>query len=99
MDVLSGLKTVSICTAYELDGERVTELPGDFEDLARVKPVYETLPGWTEKLAGARTVEDLPANARRYVRRVEEVCGVGVICVSVGADRGETILLQNPFRG
>ncbi|MHB8873457.1 MAG: adenylosuccinate synthase [Myxococcaceae bacterium] len=99
MDVLSGLKSVSICTAYDLDGERVTELPGDFEDLARVKPVYETLPGWNEKLAGARTVEDLPENARRYVRRVEEVSGVGVMCVSVGADRGETILLQNPFRG
>jgi adenylosuccinate synthase len=99
MDVLSGLKSVSICTAYELDGERVNELPGDFEDLERVKPVYETLPGWDEQLAGARTVEDLPANARRYVRRVEEVCGVGVMCVSVGADRGETILLQNPFRG
>ncbi len=96
---LSGLKSVCICTGYELDGDRVTELPGDFEDLARVKPVYETLPGWDEKLAGARTVEDLPAAARRYVRRVEEVCGVGVICISVGADRGETILVENPFRG
>ncbi len=98
MDVLSGIKQLNICTSYELDGKRVTELPGDYEDLARVKPVYETLPGWDEPLAGVRTFDELPANARRYVRRVEEVSGVPVVCVSVGADRGETILMQNPFR-
>ena len=98
MDVLSGLKTLQICNAYELDGKRITELPGDYEDLARVKPIYETLQGWDEKLAGVRTFEDLPENAKRYVRRVEEVSGVPVVCVSVGADRGETVLLQNPFR-
>jgi adenylosuccinate synthase len=98
MDVLSGLKTLQICNAYELDGKRITELPGDYEDLARVKPLYETLPGWDEKLAGVRTFEELPENARRYVRRVEEICGVPVTCISVGADRGETVLLQNPFR-
>lgn len=98
MDVLSGLKTLQICTAYELDGKRITELPGDYEDLARAKPVYETLPGWDEKLEGVRTFDELPEHARRYVRRVEEICGVPVICISVGADRGETVLLQNPFR-
>lgn len=98
LDVLSGLKTLSICTAYELDGQKVTELPGDYEDLARVKPIYESLPGWDEKIAGVRTFDELPENAKRYVRRVEEVSGVPVVCVSVGADRGETVLLQNPFR-
>ncbi|WP_309894945.1 adenylosuccinate synthase [Archangium sp.] len=98
MDVLSGLKTLQICNAYELDGKRITELPGDYEDLARVKPIYETLQGWDEKLAGVRTFEDMPENAKRYVRRVEEISGVPVICISVGADRGETVLLQNPFR-
>jgi adenylosuccinate synthase len=98
LDVLSGIKSLSLCTSYELDGKRVTELPTDYEDLARVKPVYETLHGWEEALAGVRTFDELPANAKRYVRRVEEVSGVPVICVSVGADRGETILLQNPFR-
>jgi adenylosuccinate synthase len=98
MDVLSGLKTLQICNAYELDGKRITELPGDYEDLARVKPIYETLQGWDEKLAGVRTFEELPENAKRYVRRVEEICGVPVVCISVGADRGETVLLQNPFR-
>jgi adenylosuccinate synthase len=98
MDVLSGLKTLQICNAYELDGKRITELPGDYEDLARVKPIYETLQGWDEKLAGVRTFEEMPENAKRYVRRVEEICGVPVVCISVGADRGETVLLQNPFR-
>ncbi|GHG74155.1 adenylosuccinate synthase [Comamonas sp. JC664] len=98
LDVLSGLKTLQICTAYELDGQKVTELPGDYEDLARVKPIYETLQGWDEKIAGVRTFDELPENAKRYVRRVEEVSGVPVVCVSVGADRGETVLLQNPFR-
>ncbi len=98
LDVLSGLKTLQICNAYELDGKRITELPGDYEDLARVKPIYETLQGWDEKLAGVRTFEELPENAKRYVRRVEEIGGVPVVCISVGADRGETVLLQNPFR-
>ncbi|WP_223634809.1 adenylosuccinate synthase [Corallococcus sp. EGB] len=98
LDVLSGIKTLSICNAYELDGQRITELPGDYEDLARVKPLYETLPGWDEKIAGVRTFDELPEAAKRYVRRVEEVSGVPVVCVSVGADRGETVLLQNPFR-
>jgi adenylosuccinate synthase len=98
LDVLSGLPTLKVCTSYEVDGQRVDELPGDLEDLSRAKPVYEELPGWEQKLAGARTLEDLPPTALRYVRRVEELSGVPVVCISVGADRGETILLQNPFR-
>jgi adenylosuccinate synthase len=98
LDVLSGLPMLKICTAYELDGERLMELPGEFEDLSRVVPVYEELPGWDQSLAGARTVEDLPPTAQRYIRRIEEIVGVQVVCVSVGAERGETILLQNPFR-
>jgi adenylosuccinate synthase len=98
LDVLSGLKTLQICNAYELDGKRITELPGDYEDLARVKPIYETMPGWDDKLAGVRTFDELPEAAKRYVRRVEEISGVPVVCISVGADRGETVLLQNPFR-
>jgi adenylosuccinate synthase len=97
LDILSGLETLEICNAYSLDGEVLTELPTDPDDFGRVTPVYETLPGWTERLGGARSFGDLPPAARAYVKRVEEVAGVPVICVSVGADRGETILLQNPF--
>jgi adenylosuccinate synthase len=98
LDVLSGLDRIELCTAYELDGKRITELPTDYEDLERVKPIYETLSGWSEPLAGVRSLEGLPAPALRYVRRVEEVAGVPLVCVSVGADRGETILPRNPFR-
>jgi len=98
LDVLSGLKTINVCSSYELDGQKLTELPADPEDLERVKPMYEPLPGWDESLAGVRTFDELPTNAKRYVHYVEELCGISVVCVSVGADRGETILLQNPFR-
>jgi adenylosuccinate synthase len=98
LDVLSGLDSLPICTAYDLDGHRTTELPGDPEDLARVQPVFETLPGWKEPLADVRALSEMPEAAQRYVKRVEEVAGVPVVCVSVGAERGETILLQNPFR-
>jgi adenylosuccinate synthase len=98
MDVLSGLETLKVCTAYELDGKRLTELPCDLEDFMRVQPIYEELPGWEQKLAGARTFDDLPASAQRYVRRIEELVSVPVTCVSVGAERGETMVLQNPFR-
>lgn len=98
LDVLSGLETLKICNAYELDGKRLSELPVDFEDFSRVQPIYEEMDGWEATLAGARTVEDLPEAARRYIRRVEEMVGIPVVCISVGAERGETILLQNPFR-
>jgi len=98
LDVLSGLPALQIGTGYELDGKRLSELPGDLEDFSRVKPVYEELPGWEQSLDGARTFEDLPPAAQRYVHRVEELVGVPVVCISVGAERGETILLSNPFR-
>lgn len=97
MDVLSGLDELQLCVAYELDGQRIEELPVDFEDVEKVKPIYETLPGWTEPLKGVRSFEELPANAKKYIRRIEQVSGVSVVCVSVGAERGETILLENPF--
>ncbi len=98
MDVLSGSKDLKVCVAYELDGRRISELPSDLEDFSRATPVYATLEGWSESLTGARTLEDLPPAAQRYVRRVEEMVGIPVVCISVGAERGETILLNNPFR-
>jgi adenylosuccinate synthase len=97
LDVLSGLPKLQICTAYSLRGTETSELPGDAEDFEQVTPVYQSMPGWEERLAGARSFDQLPAAARAYVRRIEEVAGIPVVCVSVGADRGETILLQNPF--
>jgi adenylosuccinate synthase len=97
LDVLSGLPMLQICTAYSLRGAETSELPVDAEDFEQVTPVYQSMPGWEERLAGVRRFDKLPAAARTYVRRIEEVAGVPVVCVSVGADRGETILLQNPF--
>jgi adenylosuccinate synthase len=98
LDVLSGWPKLKICVAYQLAGERVEEMPCDVELLGHVEPVYEELPGWSQSLCHARTWEDLPENAQKYIRRIEEVSGVSVVCVSVGAERGETIMLQNPFR-
>ena len=98
LDVLSGWPKLKICVAYKLLGERIEEMPCDIELLAQAEPIYEELPGWTQSLRHARTWEDLPENARKYIRRIEEVSGVSVVCVSVGAERGETIMLQNPFR-
>lgn len=93
LDVLSGQPEVKLCTAYDLDGERVTHFPSDAYQLARCKPVYESLPGWSEDITGARKLADLPAGARRYVDRVSELVGLKVSVVSVGPDRAQTILV------
>jgi adenylosuccinate synthase len=97
LDVLTGFPEVKIGVGYRAGNETFDEMPSDPETLERCTPVFETLPGWTEKLSDARRWEDLPATARRYVERVGELSGVKVIAVSVGAERGETIILENPF--
>ncbi len=94
LDVLSGLPELKICTAYELDGQRVDHFPSDAFQLERCQPVYETLPGWTEDLTACRKPADLPANARRYVDRIGELVGLPVSVVSVGPDRDQTILMK-----
>jgi adenylosuccinate synthase len=97
LDVLSGFPELKVAVAYRLDGKTIDELPGDPEDLERCEPVYETFPGWPETLAGIRSWDALPATARSYLKRLEALTGVKVMAVSVGADREETILLENPF--
>ena len=92
LDVLSGLKELAICTAYEVDGERRHDFPGDAFLLDRCRPVYETLPGWTEDVTRARKLGDLPAAARRYVDRVSELIGLPVRTISVGPDREQTVM-------
>ena len=91
LDVLSTFDTLNICTAYELDGQRIHAFPSLSEDLRRVKPVYETLPGWSEDISGVRKFEDLPANALKYIKRIVELIGKPVELVSVGPDREQTI--------
>jgi adenylosuccinate synthase len=98
LDVLTGFPDVKLAVGYR-DGDRaVDEMPSDLEALERCQAVYQSMPGWTEKLDGARRWEELPRNARSYVERVAALAGVKVMAVSVGAERGETILLENPFR-
>ncbi len=98
LDCLTGFETLKIAVGYKIDGKVVDEMPSDPELLERAEAVYEELPGFTEKVDGLRDFEAFPKNAKAYVRRVEALSGVKVMGLSVGADRGETIILENPFR-
>jgi adenylosuccinate synthase len=99
LDVLDGLEEIKICIGYELDGERIDYLPASQGAQERVIPIYETLPGWKESTEGARTWADLPAQAVKYVRHVEELIGAPVALLSTSPERDDTILVQNPFQG
>jgi len=99
IDVLTGIDTIKICVAYETDNDRFTEaVPPDIKLLGRCRPVYEEMEGWSEDISGAKTMDDLPVNARRYIERLGELAGVKISLVSVGPGRDETIMLENPFR-
>jgi len=97
LDVLGGLETLKICTHYEAGGKNIHEFPASLKRLAACRPAYESLPGWSEDISGVRMFEDLPQNARRYIRRIEELSGIPVWIVSVGPGRDQTIIIQNPF--
>jgi len=91
LDTLTGLKELSVCKAYEIDGKEKTFFPSNIGVLAKAKPVYEVLPGWDEDISEATSFEQLPENARRYVQRVEEIVGRPVEMVGVGPKRSQTI--------
>jgi adenylosuccinate synthase len=97
IDVLSGLPTLRVCTGYEHRGQQYDEVPASTQVLESLTPLYEDLPGWDEPLTGTRSLDALPANARRYVERIEELVGVPVKMISVGAGREETILIRPSF--
>lgn len=97
LDVLDGLDTVRICTAYRCGGEERLTAPSGAEALERCEPVYEDLPGWKESTLGVRQLDDLPTNARSYLERIEALTGTRVDIISTGADRDETIVLRHPF--
>ncbi|MBW2283332.1 MAG: adenylosuccinate synthase [Deltaproteobacteria bacterium] len=99
LDVLTGLEKLNICVGYEIDGERISHRPASLKRLSRCKPVYKEMPGWSEDITGARTPEQLPAAARDYLGAIEDIAGVPLSIVSVGAGREETIMLRDPFRG
>ncbi len=97
LDVLDGIDSIQICVGYELDGEPVKTAPLSAETYARCRPIYEEMPGWAESTVGIKRVEDLPANARAYIERIESTCGVPVDLISTGPDRDETIILRDPY--
>jgi adenylosuccinate synthase len=97
LDVLDGFDEIKICTGYRLDGTVLDHLPADANNQARLTPVYETLEGWSDSTHGARRWADLPANAIKYVRRVEELIGAQVALLSTSPDRDDTIMVRDPF--
>ena len=98
MDVLDGLTELKLCTGYALDGETIDILPMGADDIARCKPIYESLPGWSDSTVGVTEYDKLPTAARRYLERIEEVTGVPIAMVSTSPDRDHTILMQNPYQ-
>jgi len=98
LDVLSGMPRLKVCVAYEVDGVRRDQVPLSLEDFEAAKPVFEQVEGWKEDISSAREFGDLPKAARKYVHMLEDVTGVEISLVSVGADRNETIIRKNPFR-
>jgi adenylosuccinate synthase len=97
LDVLSGLERLKVCNAYELDGTRVDFMPSHEEAFARVKPVYEELPGWTGDITAVRSMEELPGEARAYVNHVEELVGIPIDILSVGPERSANIIIRDIF--
>lgn len=93
LDVLSGLKTLKIAVAYELDGQRIEHYPASLGDVRRVTPIYEELPGWDDDITGVKSREELPANAEAYLKRVEELIGVPLYTFAVGPSNEQTIIL------
>ncbi len=97
LDVLDGLKTLRICTSYRIGDRELLMLPTDAGELAQCQPIYEDMPGWSESTVGAKTFEQLPVNAQRYLLRIEALAGVPIDMISTGPDRVDTIVLNNPF--
>jgi adenylosuccinate synthase len=98
LDVLDGLDEIKICIGYEIDGRTIDYLPANQEEQARVKPIYESMDGWKESTAGARSWAELPAQAIKYVRHIEELIGAPVAMLSTSPDRLDTILVRDPFQ-
>jgi adenylosuccinate synthase len=97
LDVLDGLESLKLCTGYKLGNQKVDIFPVGAEDAARCEPIYEEMQGWKESTVGAKSLAALPANARAYIKRIEELVGVPIDMVSTGPDREETIVLRHPF--
>ena len=91
LDILSGLPEIKVCTGYRIDGRLVDEWPLNVAQLERAEPVYQSFPGWTDDISGCRSVDELPAAARRYVAAIEERAGAPINVISVGPERTQTL--------
>jgi adenylosuccinate synthase len=98
LDVLDGLESIQICTGYDCNGKLRQTTPAGADLLADCQPVYEEMPGWNESTAGLREYDQLPENARNYLKRIEAITGTPVDIISTGPDREETIILRHPFK-
>ena len=96
-DVLGGLDELKICTDYDYKGEILNDFPASLKILAECKPVYETLTGWKEDISGIKDMNDLPVNVKNYLKRIEDLTETPIHIVSVGAERSQTIVRENPF--
>lgn len=97
LDVLDGLKELQLCVGYELDGETIDILPMGADDIARCKPIYETMEGWSESTVGVTDYKKLPVNARLYLERIAHATGVPIHLISTSPDRDHTIMMRHPF--
>ncbi|SFK10622.1 Adenylosuccinate synthetase [Halobacillus dabanensis] len=97
IDVLTGIETLKICTAYKYKGEIIEEFPASLKVLAECEPVYEEMPGWTEDITEAKSLSDLPANARHYIERVSQLTGIPLSIFSVGPDRAQTNVVRSVY--
>ena len=94
MDVLSGLETLKICTAYEIDGKKVTDFPTDADMLYKAKPIYEEFPGWSEDISEIKTFDELPENAKKYLAKISELVEAPICMVGVGRRRDQSIIMD-----
>jgi adenylosuccinate synthase len=99
LDVLDDLDEIKVCVAYEIDGQRCHDLPKNSRQFARCKPIYETLPGWKQSTEHCRTLEDLPKKALSYLKLLAELMDVPIAIVSLGANRDQTIIVEDPIHG
>ena len=97
LDVLDELDEIKMCVAYELDGKRLDYLPAAVEDQIKIKPIYETFPGWKVSTSGVKNMDSLPENAKKYIFSIEDFIGAKVSSISTSPERDDTILIENPF--
>jgi adenylosuccinate synthase len=97
LDVLDGISTLNVCVGYMMDGKRLDLIPTGADAVARCTPIYEALPGWQESTFGVKSYDALPANARAYLERIEQLTHVRIAMISTGPDREETILRSHPL--